>query len=167
MRLRIPSRPWIVVGTLALLLVLDIGRSIFARVGYADWSEYWRPDPRTYADITWPPGADVRVPEQTGQRVYARYCATCHGPDGRGNGPAAPSMIPRPRDFTRGQFKYKSTGTGQAPTDADLTHVISDGLPGSAMPYFRDLLSQDEIRQVVAYIKNMSGAFAGVAARPL
>jgi cytochrome c oxidase cbb3-type subunit 2 len=53
-----------------------------------------------------------------GARVYAQRCAVCHGPDGHGNGPAAPSMIPRPLDFTLGQFKHKSTPPGEPPSDA-------------------------------------------------
>ncbi|MGH2361229.1 MAG: c-type cytochrome, partial [bacterium] len=69
----------------------------------------WQPDPTVYADLSWPPGSDVPASAPLGQRVYAQRCAVCHGPNGRGNGPAAPSMIPRPRDFTRGEFKY-STG---------------------------------------------------------
>jgi mono/diheme cytochrome c family protein len=160
-------RRTLVLGTLGLLLLLDIGRSIYARVGYAHSTEYWQPSPKTYANLTWPPGADVRPNALPGERVYARYCATCHGPDGRGNGPAAPSLIPRPRDFTLGQFKYKSTPAGQPPTDTDMERVVAGGLRASAMPYFNDILSQEEIRQVVAYIKPMSGAYANTIARPV
>ena len=84
-----------------------------------------------------------------------------HGPDGRGNGPAAPSMIPRPRDFMLGFFKYKSTPPGEPPTDADLERVVADGLQASAMPYFKDLLSETEIRAVVGRIKEFSPVFQG------
>ena len=157
------SRRKIVLGTLALLLLLDIGRSFYARVGYARPTDYWQPSPSTYANLTWPPGADARPSASAGERVYARYCATCHGPDGRGNGPAAPSLIPRPRDFTLGQFKYKSTPAGQPPTDADLRRVITNGLQASAMPYFRDVLRDEDVRQVARYIKSMSPTLANRA----
>src|SRR4030095_16710249 len=96
-----------------------------------------------------------------------RWCATCHGPDGRGNGPAAPSLIPRPRDFTRGLFKYKSTPAAEPPTDGDLARVVANGLQASAMPYFRDVLTADEIRDIGPYIKTLSPAFAGTAPRPI
>ncbi len=161
----ITSRRRVILLTFGLWLLLDVGRSLFARIGYENWTEYWKPDPKTYADLAWPPGADVSATARPGERVYARYCATCHGPDGRGNGPAAPSMIPRPRDFTLGQFKYKSTPAGQPPSDADLARVVRDGLRASAMPYFRDILSEDEVREVVAYIKGLSGAFTTTAAQ--
>jgi hypothetical protein len=45
-------------------------------------------------------------------------------------------MIPRPRDFTLGFFKYKSTPPGEPPTDDDLERVVAEGLQASAMPYF-------------------------------
>jgi mono/diheme cytochrome c family protein len=83
----------------------------------------------------------------------------CHGPDGRGNGPAAPSLIPRPRDFTLGQFKYKSTAPGQPPSDADLIDVVANGLPASAMPYWKGTLSDADIRDVIAYVKSLSPVF--------
>jgi mono/diheme cytochrome c family protein len=153
--------------TIALLLLLDLGRSMNARIGYSTPTEVWQPDPAAYADLTWPSGADLAPDSPVGQRVYAQRCAICHGPDGRGNGPAAPSMIPRPRDFTLGLFKYKSTPAGQPPTSEDLVRIVSDGLPASAMPYFRDLLSDNEIRAVVAYVKQFSPVFKGASPRPI
>jgi mono/diheme cytochrome c family protein len=161
------SRRRIILITLGLLLLFDLGRSIYARVGYARPVEPWQPDSAVYADLTWPPGAILPASTPAGQRIYAQHCATCHGPDGRGNGPAAPSMIPRPRDFTLGQFKYKSTPAGQPPSDADLARTIADGLQASGMPYFRDILSDADIRAVVDHIKGMSPVFAGSAPAPL
>ena len=143
-----------------LLLALDVGRSIWARVGLAHPSAEYRPDPALYADLTWPPGADVDPAAPLGARIFARHCAVCHGPDGRGNGPAAPSMFPRPRDFTSGRFKYKSTAAGEPPTDEDLLRTIRDGLPASAMPYFAGLLSTEELNAVVEQVKSFSGAFS-------
>jgi mono/diheme cytochrome c family protein len=154
-------------ATIVLLLVLDIGRSINARVVYATPSEQWQPDPAAYADLTWPPGADVSAAAPVGARVYAQRCAVCHGPDGRGNGPAAPSLIPRPRDLTLGLFKYKSTPPGEPPTDEDLEQVVSNGLSASAMPYFRDLLTEAEIRAVVGRVKEFSHVFSGAPPRSI
>src|SRR3954464_9224188 len=98
------TRGRVVLISLILLAALDAGRSYYARVAYARPMEVWQPEPAKYSDLTWPPGADVGADRPTGERVYARRCAVCHGPDGRGNGPAAPSMIPRPRDFTLALF---------------------------------------------------------------
>ena len=155
------SRPRVVVVLLGVLALLDVARSWNAHVGYAQPVERWRPDPRVYADLAWPPDIDAPAGAPLGVRVYAQRCAVCHGPDGRGNGPAAPSLIPRPRDFTLGQYTYKSTPAGQPPTDADLISVVADGLRASSMPSWRDLLSDEEIRAVVGHIKSLSTAFAG------
>jgi|GEM_PF-598123 cytochrome c oxidase cbb3-type subunit 2 len=153
------SRRRVVVIVLGILVLLDVGRSLVARVGYEQPVERWQPDAHVYADLRWPPGADLSVGAPLGARIYAQRCAVCHGPDGRGNGPAAPSLIPRPRDFTLGQFKYKSTPIGQPPSDADLIKVVADGLPASSMPYWSDLLSDDEVRAVVDYVKTFSTVF--------
>ncbi len=155
------SRRRLVFLALVLLLLLDLGRSLYARVGYAQPVEVWQPDLRKYADLTWPPGSDLPSNAPTGQRIYAQHCQVCHGPDGRGNGPAAPSLIPRPRNFALGQFKYKTTPSDQPPTDEDLIAVVRDGLDASAMPYWGDLLTGSEIRQVVTYIKTFSPVFNG------
>jgi len=148
-------------------VILDLGRSVYARIGHASPSELWQPAPGVYADIAWPPGSDAPASAPPGRRLYLRWCATCHGPDGRGNGPAAPSLIPRPADFTRGLFKYKSTPAAQPPTDDDLTRVVANGLQASAMPYFRDVLTADEIRELVRYVKTLSPMFVNTVPQPV
>jgi mono/diheme cytochrome c family protein len=163
----VSSRRQVLLLTVGLLLLLDLGRSLYARLGYAQPLDFWQPDPKVYADLTWPPGTNLPASTAPGQQIYAQRCASCHGPDGRGNGPAAPSMIPRPRDFTAGQFKYKSTPPSQPPSDADLAHTVANGLVASAMPYFHDILSDADIRAVVAYIKGMSVVFGGVSPTPI
>ncbi len=53
-----------------------------------------------------------------------RRCAVCHGAEGRGDGKRALLEDPRPRDFGRGQFRYKSTRMVHKPTRADLVHYV-------------------------------------------
>jgi mono/diheme cytochrome c family protein len=144
----------------AILLALDVGRSIWARVALEVPTAEYRPNPALYADLTWPPGAHLDQETPLGARVFAQRCAVCHGPDGKGNGPAAPSMFPRPRDFSSGIFKYKSTAAGEPPTDEDLVRAVCDGLPSSAMPYFAGLLSAEELAAVVQQVKSFSTAFS-------
>lgn len=153
------SRLRIIFITIVLLGLLDVGRSLYARQGYAAPTQLWEPSPAAAVNLRWPPGAGVPPGAPLGQRVYAERCAVCHGPDGRGNGPAAPSMIPRPRDLTFGFIKYRTTPPEHPPRDDDLIRTVTNGLPGSAMPYFHDVLSVDEIRAVVAYIKRFSPSF--------
>jgi mono/diheme cytochrome c family protein len=69
-------------------------------------------------------------------------------------------MFPRPRDFTSGIFKYKSTAAGEPPTDEDLARTVRDGLSSSGMPYFAGLLSDEELAAVVQQVKSFSTAFS-------
>jgi hypothetical protein len=114
------SRLGVILAFGAMLLALDVGRSIWARVALEVPTAEYRPNPALYADLTWPPGAHLDQDTPLGVRVFAQRRAVCHGPDGKGNGPAAASMFPRPRDFSSGIFKYKSTAAREPPTDEDL-----------------------------------------------
>ncbi len=91
-----------------------------------------------------------------GQTIYETRCAVCHGIEGDGIGPGAEFLDPRPRDFRRGWYKIRTTTSGQLATDADLFKVIANGMPGTTMPAWGDVLSEDEIRAVASYIKTFS-----------
>jgi DMSO reductase family type II enzyme heme b subunit len=102
-----------------------------------------------------------------GKTVYDRWCAGCHGDTGAGDGEAAAFMLPRPRDFTRAVYQIRSTASGELPTDADLRHVIAEGMPGTAMPGWKSRLSAAERDGVLAYIKSFSRFFDGASPEPL
>jgi len=151
----VATRGRVVVLFVLVLGALDVARSVYARIAYAGPMARWEPDPSDYANLTWPPGSEVKADASPGEKVFAKHCAVCHGPDGKGNGPAAPSMKPRPRDFTAGEYKYKTTPPGSPPTDADLMKVVKQGLSASGMPYFSDVLSDAEIGDVVRHLKSL------------
>jgi hypothetical protein len=65
-----------------------------------------------------------------GQMIYEQRCAACHGVNGDGQGPGAERLFIKPRDFTRDEFKIKSTAGDEFPTRDDLIRVISKGMPG-------------------------------------
>jgi mono/diheme cytochrome c family protein len=157
------SRRNVILITLGLFLLLDLGRSWYARVAYSQPYEQWQGQPYDLKFTTWPPARAVPADASLGQKAYVENCAVCHGTDGLGNGISAPSIFPRPRDFTQGLFKYKTTAPGQPPSDADLINIVSDGLPASPMPYFKDVLSDEEIKAVVEYIKGFSPVFDGAS----
>jgi len=95
----------------------------------------------------------AREDRSAGKALYARYCTQCHGDEGKGNGPAADFVYPRPRDFTLALYKVRSTLSGQLPTDHDLFKVISEGLPGTSMPAWSKVLSDNDRWQLVHYVK--------------
>src|SRR2546425_574319 len=91
-----------------------------------------------------------------GKAVYVKWCAGCHGDKGAGDGPAASRMLPRPRDFTGAIYKVRTTASGQVPTDQDVLRSIDEGLPGTAMPAWKDRLSGRERGDVLVYLKSFS-----------
>lgn len=96
---------------------------------------------------------------QKGQQLYEGACLPCHGVEGEGNGPAAPALNPKPKDFTSGWYEFRSTPHGQMPTDEDIARSISRGIPRTRMPAFGGIFSEDEILDIVQYIKSFSDRF--------
>jgi mono/diheme cytochrome c family protein len=93
-----------------------------------------------------------------GARLYGQNCSICHGRDGAGDGPATSFLNPKPRDFTKGIFKFRSTT--DLPTDDDLFRTISRGVSGTLMPSFQYLPGRDRWA-LVAYVKTFSNVFQG------
>ena len=89
-----------------------------------------------------------------GRELYQRHCVGCHGEEGRGNGPAARFLLVRPRDFTLGKFKFRSTPVGTLPLDGDLYRALFRGLPGSSMPSWREL-ADEQLWLLVDYVKSL------------
>jgi DMSO reductase family type II enzyme heme b subunit len=110
-------------------------------------------------------GKQAPAASEVGKALYEDKCAHCHGIEGAGDGSAAENLLPRPRDFTRGIYKIRSTESGQLPTDQDLFDIISNGMPGSSMPAWSELLTEDERWQLVAHIKTFHDGFEGATPR--
>jgi mono/diheme cytochrome c family protein len=96
--------------------------------------------------------AFTRLPAQadSAQENYTAYCAKCHGPDGRGDGPSAGSLATKPQD-------YSDCAAMQKISDDTMFKVIKGGgaavgLPGD-MPSWSDGLSDPEIHDLVAYLR--------------
>jgi cytochrome c oxidase cbb3-type subunit 2 len=90
---------------------------------------------------------------------YRRYCVGCHGDIGNGEGENAQWLDPKPRNFTLGIFKCRSTPTGTLPTDQDLYDTIGRGLVTSNMPQWIPLTDQERAN-LVAKVKSFSPRFA-------
>ncbi len=111
--------------------------------------------------LAWPAGA-AQAPERPisqlealtsrGKQVYDRYCVGCHGEKGDGKGPAARLLVVKPRDFTKGVFKFRSTPSGTLPTDEDLYKVITRGVYRTSMPDWPLVPERDRLA-VIQYVK--------------
>jgi cbb3-type cytochrome c oxidase subunit III len=104
--------------------------------------------------------ATVRAQAPVGKAVYDAHCVECHGATGRGDGPSAAFTVPRPRDFTSAKYKIRTTETGSVPTDDDLIATVKRGMYGSAMPAWDTILAENDIRDVVRYLKTFAPQFA-------
>jgi mono/diheme cytochrome c family protein len=90
-----------------------------------------------------------------GAEIYTRYCMQCHGNTGDGNGVAAAYMIPKPRDYRLGMFKFTSTTYGSKPLREDLIRTVRRGIRGTSMPSF-SLLAPKDIESVVDYVLTLT-----------
>lgn len=92
---------------------------------------------------------------KAGEELFMANCARCHGVKGKGDGAVAYLMSPMPRDFTLGVYKFRSTPSGQLPTDRDLFRTVTLGTPGSGMPPWKGKLTSKERWQLVQYLKTL------------
>ena len=104
---------------------------------------------------------------EKGLEIYMKRCVWCHGEEGDGDSAAAERLMPPPRDFTSGMYKIKTTGReDMVPNDEDLFRMIKYGMPGNfeagkqkmnpggtAMPGWGDILSDEDIWNLVATVK--------------
>lgn len=95
-------------------------------------------------------GLDAADPAK-GKAAYDRLCASCHGPGGKGDGPAGQGLKPPPADFTDGfHARWYS--------DAGRVHIIREGIEGTAMTGFSGQLSDAELLDLYAYVRSLRPA---------
>lgn len=82
----------------------------------------------------------------TGHKLFMANCIACHGPEGKGNGPAAAAFNPPPRNFTLGVFK-----NGAKPTQIFQTLITGMG----SMPSFAGL-PPEQRWALVHFIRSLS-----------
>lgn len=88
------------------------------------------------------------------------HCVTCHGPGGEGDGQSAVAINPKPRNFTTGVYYIDGDADNETGEPEDLARVIAEG-PGAfggsaAMPPWGAVLSDEEIRDLVAYVRGFA-----------
>jgi mono/diheme cytochrome c family protein len=93
-----------------------------------------------------------------GKTVYEVNCSSCHGMAGKGDGPISAALNPRPRDFSKGEFKLDANKSGSPGEEEDLRLVIKNGgmaYGGSALMAGWPTLSDEQIGQIIAYIRTL------------
>ncbi len=93
-----------------------------------------------------------------GERIYLENCAACHGQRGDGKGLEADRLKVKPRDFTGGIDKFRSTPSGALPLDEDIFRTISRGVRTTSM-LVQLHLSEEERWALTKYLKTFSPRF--------
>ena len=111
----------------------------------------WGPAARPAAGQ--PADSSTSAASHPGRAVYEKHCATCHGPTGAADGPGAAALPIKPPPLTDGRLLNPLT-------DDFLTTIVRDGAAAVGlapqMPGFGRLLTEREIRDVIAYVRTMA-----------
>ena len=88
-------------------------------------------------------GGSAHAGDDAGRVLYRRYCASCHGQEGRGDGPVAPSLGQKPTDLTRiaehhgGDFPFVAICEAIDGTRTVRAHGVSE------MPIWGEVFQSD------------------------
>jgi mono/diheme cytochrome c family protein len=82
-----------------------------------------------------------------GKPIFQSKCVTCHGPEGKGDGPLGKKLKPPAGNFTSAESKKKS--------EADLLDIIQNGKPKTSMVAWSKQLNESEIQDVLAYVLSL------------
>lgn len=82
---------------------------------------------------------------QAGRALFKKYCVTCHGPRGRGDG----------IEIAGATVADLSSAATQRELDVDLLTTIHGGRPGKVMPSWKWRLSAQQAKDVVAYVRTL------------
>ena len=97
------------------------------------------------ADALNNPVKDDAAATKAGKDLYATYCTACHGAKGKGNGPAAAALTPKPSDHTSAKV--------QSQTDGALYWKITNGHP--PMASYKGALNDKQRWELVNYIRDL------------
>jgi mono/diheme cytochrome c family protein len=88
-------------------------------------------------------------------QIYVPSCARCHGREGEGDGVLSHRQLPKPRNFDYGVFKFVGVDGGSKPLRIDIVRTLERGLPGTAMPAFKEM-SLAELGALADYVRFLS-----------
>jgi mono/diheme cytochrome c family protein len=127
------------------LLLITLVLSVFALAACSDGTDAVVVDsiPAEFAGKTNPLGADAAT---AGAEVFKNNCTACHGERGGGDGPAGAALNPRPRNLPE---------LASTVGDDYLFWRISTGKAGTSMVGWKGILTDEQIWQVVAFIRTL------------
>jgi mono/diheme cytochrome c family protein len=109
------------------------------------------PEANLSPSAAWTP-ANVREPSAAdGAGLFARWCVTCHGTAGRGDGRLATDLSKKPADLAKGPFNWTA---GPEQTTLRIARIIKFGLPGTDMPGHEPLTDQ-QAADLAEYVRTL------------
>jgi mono/diheme cytochrome c family protein len=105
------------------------------------------------------PDVGTDAQREAGKKLYLKNCSQCHGDKGDGEGYAALHLRPKPRNFTSGKFKIRTTPSGALPMHQDLVNIIRRGMPYTSMPAWPNF-SDEEVSDLAYFITTFSPDFS-------
>jgi mono/diheme cytochrome c family protein len=102
--------------------------------------------------------ADAEI--EQGKTIYNGIgaCASCHGAQGAGDGPAGAALNPKPKSFATGEFSLDTNGDGKTGTVEDIANVIANGATkygGSVMMPGRPDISEADRKALAKFVLSL------------
>lgn len=154
----LPGVPaWVLAGAcliLAFPILAAAGRraaalvAALAGLGIVTWALAVPAYPDTYRRST---VAYDAVSVARGMALYGQQCAACHGAAGRGDGPRAATMQPRPPDLSEPHTALHTAG--------DIFSWLTHGKPNSPMPGFTDVMNEEQRWDVINFVRAFSAGY--------
>ncbi|MEO6961576.1 MAG: cytochrome c [Puia sp.] len=136
----IQSLKRVISGTLITICLLIVGPYIQVQAQSKPW-----PVPADAKKSKNPVAADVNALKE-GKALYGSTCTPCHGEKGKGDGPAAVALDPKPADHTSAKMLTE--------TDGSLFYKISEGR--KPMPQYKAVLTERQRWELVDYIRSLN-----------
>jgi mono/diheme cytochrome c family protein len=112
--------------------------------------------------------APIEVPAETlnhGQKLFNRYCASCHGYEGGGDGSAARNLDPKPRDFRTAEFLYVAAARAASRVTPTSRPRSATASTQRGMPAWGGMRDAD-LDALVSYIKTFSPRWLAIRTAP-
>ena len=132
----------VALGILYLLNLTTVGKNSVAPVAVADSGSLVKDLPLVMPSMLPPVNvmqAGVSSPAaiERGRELFRANCVACHGDNGLGDGPSAPSLNPRPRNF------HSADGWKNGPKVSQIYTTLQNGIPGTGMASYNYLPPAD------------------------